>query len=85
MINLLISQTRLAGFDFAEQKGAKELLNGHQLNFHSPSGTLATTTRNIQRDPNAVLGFMSVYVEGIHDLKKTVPNRSELCSDTWAA
>jgi ABC-type nitrate/sulfonate/bicarbonate transport system substrate-binding protein len=69
----------------AEQKGAKELLNGHQLNFHSPSGTLATTTRNIQRDPNAVLGFMSAYVEGIHYLKKTVPNRSELCSDTWAA
>jgi ABC-type nitrate/sulfonate/bicarbonate transport system substrate-binding protein len=53
----------------AEQKGAKELLNGHQLNFLSPSGTLATTTRNIQRDPNTVLRFMSAYVEGIHYFK----------------
>jgi ABC-type nitrate/sulfonate/bicarbonate transport system substrate-binding protein len=53
----------------AERTGAVRLADGQTLKVLSPGGTLATTRRLIDRDPEAVRRFLRAYVEGIHYFK----------------
>jgi ABC-type nitrate/sulfonate/bicarbonate transport system substrate-binding protein len=58
----------------AERSGAVRLADGQGMKVLSPSGTLATTRRLVERDRDGVQRFMRAYVEGVHFFKT---NRAE--------
>ncbi|MBX5490561.1 MAG: ABC transporter substrate-binding protein [Chloroflexi bacterium] len=53
----------------AEQAGAVRLQGQQELQVLAPEGTLATTRRYIEREPDVVRRFMRAYVEAVHLLK----------------
>ncbi|HLI28855.1 MAG TPA: ABC transporter substrate-binding protein [Chloroflexota bacterium] len=52
----------------AEQAGAVRLQGQPELQILAPEGTLATTRRYIEREPEVVRRFMRAYVEAVHFL-----------------
>jgi NitT/TauT family transport system substrate-binding protein len=53
----------------AEQAGAVALTGRRELEILAPEGTLVTTRRYLEREPDAVRRFMRAYVEAVHYLK----------------
>lgn len=53
----------------AEQAGAVRLSGRQELNILAPEGTLATTRRYLEREPEGVRRFLRAYVEAVHFFK----------------
>jgi NitT/TauT family transport system substrate-binding protein len=53
----------------SERAGAILLADGRQLKIPSPRGSLASTRKRIERDPDMTRRFMRAYVEGVHHYK----------------